>query len=93
MKFDNGKPRYELMDYSFVEGIVKILTFGAKKYKAHSWHTVPDGRERYFAAMMRHIVAWREGEKYDKETNLHHLYHASCCAMFLIWYDKEDKKK
>jgi hypothetical protein len=89
MKYDTEKPMWNLLDYSFVAGVVDVLTLGAVKYAPNNWQKVKDGEERYFAAMMRHITAWRRGEKYDPESKKHHLYHAACCIMFLLWFDEE----
>lgn len=89
-KYDEGKTRYNLLDYTFVEGIAEVLTFGAQKYDDADWTRVPDKRERYFAALMRHVIAWRKGERFDQETKLHHLHHAACCLMFLVWFENNE---
>ena len=93
-KFDDGKPRWDLLPYGPVSKVVDVLTFGAKKYGQDTWTTVPNAKNRYFAAMMRHIVAWKGGEKTDQESGIHHLAHATCCVLFLLWFDiKEEVKK
>lgn len=92
-KFDNEKLRWDLLDYEFIEKIVEVLTFGAKKYSENSWQSVPNAKERYFAALLRHIVAWRKGEIKDKESNIEHLAHAVCNLMFLYFFDKEEKNE
>lgn len=88
MKFDGEKRRYDLVDWTFVQGLADILTLGAVKYRPNNWKYVHDAEERYFAALMRHIIAWREGERIDPESKKHHLYHACCNLMFLVWFDK-----
>ncbi len=92
-KFDNEKLRWDLLDYEFIEKIVEVLTFGAKKYSENSWQSVPNAKKRYFAALLRHIVAWRKGEIKDKESNIEHLAHAACNLMFLYFFDKEEKNE
>jgi hypothetical protein len=67
--------------------IVKVLEFGAKKYDVDNWQRVPQARTRYFDAAMRHLIAWREGESTDAESGLHHLAHAGCCVVFLLWFE------
>ena len=42
---------------------------------------------RVFGALMRHLWAWWAGETKDPETGISHLYHASCCLMFLAAYE------
>jgi hypothetical protein len=82
-KFDAGKPPYELVQWQFVEGIAAVLAYGAQKYNANSWQTVPQARVRYFAATVRHLLAWWRGEDLDPESGLRHLWHAGCNVMFL----------
>ena len=82
VKFDDEKIRYELLDPLLLEGIAKVLTFGSKKYSDHNWIKC-NSVMRYFGAIMRHLWAWARGEDLDPETNIHHLYHAGCCLMFM----------
>ena len=74
-----------------IEDIVKILTFGAAKYAPNNWQLVDNGTDRYYAALMRHLVAWRKGELIDPESGESHLSHAACCLVFLMWLDKQNK--
>lgn len=85
LKFDAGKPRYDLLVWSHVEDIAKVLTMGAAKYQANNWQRVDDGADRYFAAAMRHLVAYRTGEMTDTESELPHLAHAAANLMFLSY--------
>lgn len=87
-KFDSEKLRWDLLDIESVEDLVKILTFGASKYEANNWQKVDNATERYYAALMRHLVAWRKGEKIDPESGYNHLAHVFCNTMFLIWFDR-----
>ena len=57
-----------------------------------NWQLVPDATRRYTDALMRHVEAWREGERLDPESKLPHLAHAICCALFLIWFEEKGKK-
>lgn len=87
MKYDADKPRMDLLVSgcpNALEAIASVLTFGAKKYAAHSWQTVPNGDERYLAAQLRHITAVQKGEQLDPESGLHHLAHAACNALFIL---------
>jgi len=85
MKYDGGKPRWSLMMQGlpkFLDGIAAVLTFGAKKYAAHSWRTVPEGYERYRDALYRHLAAIERGEYLDPESGLPHWHHVGCNAGF-----------
>jgi hypothetical protein len=87
-KDDQDKPMWNLLPLGPIREIVQVLTFGAKKYDAdNNWQKVENPTERYFAAMMRHIDAWRAGEHWDPESGLPTLAHAGCCLVFLLWFD------
>lgn len=86
-KFDNGKLRWCLLPMQPIIQIIKVLMVGADKYGDENWKKVEPFRERYYNALMRHINAWWLGEKNDPEDGLHHLAHAACCILFLIWGD------
>lgn len=88
-KFDTDKSRWDLLDYNFIEDLARVLTFGAKKYAPNSWQYVQDAENRYFAAAMRHLTAYRRGQTIDDETGISHLVHAACNLMFLFAFNKE----
>lgn len=89
VKHDDGKLLWSLLPLRPVQEIVKVLMRGAKKYAPENWKHVPDARTRYFNATMRHITAWKMGEPLDAEWGLHHLAHAGCCILFLLWFELE----
>jgi hypothetical protein len=88
-KHDQGKPRYDLIPVHAEAEVVDVLTFGATKYAPNQWRNVEGARERYTAATMRHIAAYRMGETHDQESGKHHLAHAICCMAFIIELDLE----
>ena len=89
MKFDNGKNRLDLIEPEFIENVGWVLTFGADKYEPNNWQKVEDPVNRYYAATLRHLLAWRRGEKIDSESGLNHLSHVATNIMFLMHFDKE----
>ena len=86
-KHDKGKPMWDLLPWTSVKQIVDVMTFGANKYGSNTWQGINDGKNRYFAALMRHLIAWRRGERIDPESGIHHLAHAGCCLLFMMWLD------
>lgn len=92
LKFDGRKPRWSLMPKGTVLQIIEVLEFGAAKYAENNWQHVPNGRQRYYDALMRHIESWWRGEKNDPESGLSHLAHAGCCLVFLMWLDQSNDK-
>jgi hypothetical protein len=93
LKYDEGKTRFDLVDPEFEELVAKVMTFGANKYKPNSWQNVEDPVNRYYAALRRHINAWRKGEKIDPESKLPHLAHVAVNAMFLLHYETTPEVK
>lgn len=91
-KDDTGKDRWDLLTWEQIVEVVKVLTDGALVYGDDNWQRVPNAKRRYFAAMMRHIDAWKRGEKQDKKSGHHPLAHAVCSALFLMWFDGQGGK-
>jgi hypothetical protein len=86
VKYDVGKPRYDLVPWDALEEVVKVLNHGALKYNDRNWESGMDW-SRMFAAGMRHDVAfWQKLEDEDPESGLPHLAHSICCRLFLLAY-------
>lgn len=90
-KDDQEKNRLDLIEPEFIEGVGKVLTFGANKYEPNNWQKVEDAEDRYYAAALRHLIAWRKGEKTDQESGISHLDHVACNIMFLQHFEREEK--
>lgn len=97
LKYDSGKIRYDLYPIGAYEGCAKVLTFGAFKYAPNGWKTVSDGKNRYYAALIRHLNAQKQftdsgkkGLALDEESGLPHLDHAQCCLVFLREFIEKD---
>ena len=84
LKLDSGKPRWSLVPWGAMASVVRVLTFGAKKYADDNWKHVANARTRYYDAAMRHLTAWWLGEEKDPETGESHLAHAACCVLYLL---------
>ena len=89
IKFDGDKPDYSLVPFAALDEVVKVLTYGAKKYDRDNWKHVDS--VRYQAALMRHFSAYMQGEQCDNETNINHLAHMACSVLFLLAKDLETK--
>jgi hypothetical protein len=83
-KLDDGKAPWDLLPINALRAVVDVLGYGARKYSPGSWRFVPDARRRYYAAALRHLTTWWEGEQDDSESKLPHLGHAACCVLFLL---------
>ena len=85
-KDDQGKAPWHLLAPEMLGGTAQVLGFGAEKYAPRNWEKGM-AWSRCFSALMRHMWFWWSGEKFDPESGLPHLWHASCCLMFLIAYE------
>ena len=50
------KLMWELLPLLDIEEVVKVYTKGAEKYAPNNWQNLPDGYNRYKAALFRHLV-------------------------------------
>ncbi|WYW04333.1 endolysin [Pseudomonas phage vB_PpuP-Kurepalu-1] len=94
-KADDGKPNWFLLMSAkgcakALAGVVRVLSFavrskdqGGKGYTEHSWRQVPNAKERYEAALYRHLNAIHSGELVDPESGESHWSHIACNALFL----------
>lgn len=93
-KADVGKRDWTLIPQGALCMILTGLEYGAKKYAARSWRTVPNARERYLKSLARHTQQVLEAVEVhgidrgllwsDEESNLPHLVHLGDCAIILI---------
>jgi hypothetical protein len=84
VKDDNGKNRAGLVVGYFpraLKEVGKVATFGARKYTAYGWLSVPNGIERYTDAMHRHLLDEAIGEAVDRESDILHAAHAAWNAL------------
>lgn len=87
----DGKLRWDLLPLAEIENIVEVYTKGAKKYADNSWQDIPDGFNRYLGALMRHLVAYTKGERFDSDTGCMHLAQVAWNAIAMLYYDKHNK--
>ena len=69
--------------HAALDGVMKVLEFGAKKYAKDSWRTVPNAIDRYYSAAWRHLERMG-GLLKDDESGLPHEYHLLCNLLFLL---------
>jgi hypothetical protein len=72
-KVDAGKPDASLLGMfgkALLE-VARVGTYGAEKYTRGGWQHVPDGINRYTAAMLRHFLQENDHE-YDSDLPVLH---------------------
>lgn len=84
VKHDGGKPRLDLIPREAMEGLGRVLAFGAIKYSAGNWSKGIE-YSRLIAATFRHLIAFASGEDLDPESRLSHIHHAQCNLAFLAY--------
>lgn len=88
-KDDAEKPRFDLIQFRALAAVVRVLTFGARKYAPDNWRLVPEPKRRYYAAALRHLTDWWLGQRLDPQSGEPHLAHAICCLNFLLEIEEE----
>ena len=88
----DDKLRWELLPLEDMEDIVKVYTEGAKKYGPNMWQNLPDGYQRYKAALFRHLVEYEKGNWLDNETNCIHLAQVAWNAIAMLHIAKQNMK-
>lgn len=95
-KVDAGKPRMDLVLGAFSKALIevsKVGTFGAEKYTENGWQAVPNGKERYTDALLRHWAYEKGGEEYDVDSGLLHASHLAWNALARLSFILESKEE
>ncbi len=87
IKFDQNKEPLDLISYTAIFELAKVLEFGKKKYSSWNW-SKGLSYSRILAAMLRHAFKYMAGEDKDPETGLSHIAHVMCCCMFILHFEK-----
>lgn len=87
----DDKLRWDLLPMEEIEDIVRVYHAGAKKYGPNRWQDLPNGFERYRAALFRHLMEYMKGNKIDSDTGCQHLAQVCWNAIAMLWYDKHGK--
>jgi hypothetical protein len=87
LRKNEGKLRMDLVPESAINGIAKVLTFGAEKYAPNNWRLGMPW-SKVTSSLKRHLAAIDRGEDFDEESKLMHIDHVLCNAAFLKEYYK-----
>lgn len=85
VKDNRNKSRVDLIPSAPLVGAGDVLAYGADKYKPHNWRLGLRWSDT-MASLMRHLLAFNDGEELDPESGLPHLDHAMCQLLFLSEY-------
>jgi hypothetical protein len=82
LRYNEGKPRWSLVDFKALEPLVQVLEYGAKKYTEDNWKLDMEIRTA-IDSLLRHAIKLSEGELVDQESGLPHTGHIQANALFI----------
>lgn len=82
IKHDGDKPKMSLLSSVALEGLAKVMTYGASKYDSHNWRKGFNWT-RLIDSLQRHMLAFNDGVDIDKESGLPHIDHVAANVMML----------
>lgn len=85
MKYDFAKTKVDLYPVRAYLATCQVFTYGAEVYDVGNWHA-GDGFKwsRLIASAERHLLDFKGGINYDKDSGLHVLAHMACCVAMLL---------
>ena len=86
-RFNTGKLKWSYVGFKALAPMVRVLEYGALKYAPMNWQKPPKDKMEHLESMMRHLTALIEGEALDPESELHHIGHIMCNAMFYSYHE------
>lgn len=80
----DGKAPLDYLVYSVLKEDALVHKHGADKYGERNWREQKIKASTYEGAILRHFLAWAQGEDTDPDSGLSHLSHIrACCAVVL----------
>ncbi len=88
LRYNQGKLQWSLVDFDSLEGLVRVLEYGAAKYAPDNWKKGMPVTQ-VSESLMRHLFAFLRGEDVDPESGCRHISHVMCNVMFLEYIMRE----
>ena len=86
----DNKLMWELLPLDVIEEVVRVYTFGARKYGPNKWQSLEDGYNRYKAALLRHLTLIDQGQHFDPESGLLHASQVAWNAIALCYFEMKE---
>lgn len=90
LRLNQGKIQTREIDPAFILGMAKVLTESRSKYPHFNW-AKPTKLSTPYESMMRHILAFQQGEDIDPDDGLPHLLKAAVNIMFMNYHVSNNK--
>lgn len=88
---DNPKTRFglakiplHLVPPSAIHALANAFADGEPKYGPFNWREKQISATVYYAAALRHLMAWYDGEDNARDSGKPHLHHALACIAMII---------
>lgn len=82
------KPSMAVVPTTAMIHLMGAMQLGADKYGPFNWRDKTVSSSIYYAAAMRHLMSWFDGEDMDPESGFSHLGHVmACCAIIIDGFD------
>jgi len=78
--------RFDLIPIRPLEELARLYGYGATKYAPRNWQKGYEFSKSY-ASLLRHLVAFWNGEDFDEETGCHHLSSVAFHAFALMEFN------
>ncbi len=85
LRFNDGKPRYDLIPPEFMDALATHYGRGAAKYQDRNWERGMNW-SKCFASLMRHAWSWMRGQDFDPENGTHHMVAVAWNAIAIYTY-------
>ena len=73
-----------LVPPALVIGASEAMAVGAKKYGPYNWRMQPVQAMTYAEALLRHLLAWMDGQDEAEDTGIHHWKHIAAGAAIVL---------
>jgi len=82
------KRAWHLLPIDVIEVVVDVFQAGALKpgRTENGWQVLPNWKEEYGDALMRHWAAYQRGETSDPDDGRHPLAHLLADGIILLWH-------
>lgn len=82
--YDENKPPLALLPPEGMRAVARVQEYGHKKYGDFNNYRKGMEISRQASCIMRHVLAFMDGEDVDPESGESHIAHAATRAMFLL---------
>ncbi len=78
------KPSFHAIPPAALMALGMVMALGEKKYGLFNWREFPVTASTYLDAAERHLLEFRDGETFDRESRVTQLAHVMACCAIVI---------